>query len=83
MKVLVVDGPARGQIRDVKSLEFVAVDSSFANLGNIQETTYHVHRFYVAGQMINLASTSLLIDSIKDRDVFEQIVSDKAKEAVV
>ena len=83
MKVLVIDGPARGQIYDARSHRFLAVDSSFDNLGDIKEVVYHVHKFIIVGRMIRLASTSAMSDEISDENVFELIMSDKAKEVAI
>lgn len=83
MKVLAIDGPARGTLRDVKSHRFLSVVSSIDNIlsGDIQETTYHVHKFLLCGRLIRIASTHMMPDQISDIDVFEAIASPNAKDA--
>lgn len=82
MRILVIDGPSRGQVVESTSLRFLAVVGSPLALGeNLRQVTYHVHKFYIGGRLIRLASTSVLSEDISEHDVFEFVVSDKAKEA--
>ena len=86
MNVLVVDGPARGQIHDTKSTRFLAMADIAQSADPFTEVptityTYHVHQFAVAGRLIMIASVHLLNASIHESDVFEAIISDAAKAA--
>jgi hypothetical protein len=78
--VLIVDGPCRGQVMPQKGYRFLATGPLSA-LQEIEPTTYHVHKFLIAGRLINLASIELISENVSLPDVFELIVSDKAKEA--
>ena len=89
MKVLIIDGPARGQVFYTEGIRFIAVGG--IPIGNVvgkaqeemySQTVYHVHKYVVAGRMLRLASVSALSEGISDDDVFDLIISDKAKETV-
>jgi hypothetical protein len=83
-QVLVIDGPARGEVLTTKATCFQAMApmSMIASADSmIRQMTYYVHRFYLCGRMIRIASLKLLVDDIRPEDAFEYIASDKAKEA--
>jgi hypothetical protein len=64
-----------------KGYRFLALGPGSALQEGIEPTTYHVHKFLIAGRLINLASIELISENVSLPDVFELIVSDKAKEA--
>jgi hypothetical protein len=81
-KVLIIDGPARGRIYEVSSHRFlVAIDMPLETLGDIQKVAYNVHKFFLLGRTIRIASTKVLADDISEADAFEAIASPNAKEA--
>ena len=83
-QVLVVDGPSRGQVLTTKAIRFQAmapITMMAPADGTVRQLTYYVHRFYLCGRLIKIASLKILVDDIKPQDAFEAIASDKAKEA--
>jgi hypothetical protein len=50
-------------------------------LQEVEPTMYHVHKLLIVGRLINVASIELISGNISMPDVFELVVSDKAKEA--
>ena len=87
MKVLVIDGPARGTVRDVESHRFQVLAINAMHEMRTMETNidvagmvYHVHEFKLLGRYLRIASVHLLIDDISPSDAFEIIASDKAKD---
>jgi hypothetical protein len=82
MKALAIDGPSCGQIVDAKSHTFLAVISPVNINEGMRQVTYHVHRFAIAHHIVRIASVQMDIEEISDLDVFNALVSDKAKEAV-
>ena len=81
--VLIVDGPCRGQIWPTKNYRFLVPGTGgyLRPEQEVEPTTYHVHKFLIAGRLINLASIELISENVSLPDVFELIASDKAKEA--
>jgi hypothetical protein len=85
MKVLAVDGPLRGRVYTVtKGTHFLYHDMPpLASLeGEIKALVYNVHRYVLINRVILLASLCNLADEISTEDVWEAIVSDRAKDAV-
>jgi hypothetical protein len=83
-QVLVIDGPARGDVLTTKAHRFQAMAPATMLThadSSVRQLTYHVHKFYLCGHMIRIASLKLSVDDIKPQDAFEAIASDKAKEA--
>jgi hypothetical protein len=83
-KVIVVDGPARGQVLETDQHRFLALDDPMLGPGpeTIRQVTYHVHKFLLLGRMLRIASTRLMSEQISNVDLFEALASDKAKDAV-
>jgi hypothetical protein len=87
--VLVVDGPARGTVREVKGHRFTVIDTPPIQVNppppmdtiSMNQVMYHVHKLFVFGRFIRVASVQSLAEWISEDDVFEQIASDKAKDA--
>jgi hypothetical protein len=81
VKVLVVDGPKRGSLVETEgSHRFLAT-----SIGIVGESpppvVYYVHRLWLLGRQIRVASTKINSDAISAYDAFEYIASDLAKEA--
>lgn len=88
MKVLVIDGPARGTVREIKDVRFkvltrpvLSIHMPFDAPLEPPEVTYHVHKFYLCDRLIRMASIHTIVDDIKPSDAFEAIASPAAKEA--
>jgi len=81
MKTLFIDGPARGELRDIGLHSTEVVLERTSVLTEPTEWVYHVHHFRLLNRVIRIASIQLDIQKIKDNDVFEMIASDKAKDA--
>lgn len=82
MNVLCIDGPARGNVHDIKDspggrFRWPSITSP------THDVVYYVHHFQIAGRGFRLASVHLMIDDIRPDDVFEFVVSDPAKETVI
>ena len=80
MKTLLIDGPARGELRDIERYSTKVLERTSV-LTEPTEWVYHVHHFRLLNRVIRIASIQLDIQKIKDNDVFEMIASDKAKDA--
>ena len=84
-KVIVVDGPSRGEVYETDAHRFLAMDTrpdATTILGTIiKEVTYHVHRYLFLGRMLRLASVEYDSNKISELDLFEVLASDKAKDA--
>lgn len=82
MKVLCVDGPARGNVHDIEGNTGALFRiPSVVSPGHI--VVYYVHNFQIAGMMMRIASVHLMSDDIRPYDVFDLVVSDLAKQAAV
>ena len=82
MKVLCIDGPARGKIHDIRNNlggRFLCTDI----ISGQSDVMYYIQRFQVAGIMFWLSSIHMFPDDINPHDVFEFVVSDLAKQALV
>lgn len=87
--VLVVDGPARGTVREVEGHRFTVIDVPPIQVNppppmdtiSMNQVMYHVHKLFVLGRLIRVASVQSMAEWISDDDVFEHVVSDKAKDA--
>ena len=92
MKVLFIDGPLAGDLRGIAEHERndivipippkVTVDSYDSEIELITKR-YYVHQFQLCGYRINIASIHSVTDAIDPRDVFDNIVSAKAREATL
>ena len=81
MKVIIVDGPIRGQLRGVDDQRFVVFERGVNIFGPMKEVTYHVHRISLFGVHVNIASIQYDQAEIKGYDIFEYVASNMAKEA--
>jgi hypothetical protein len=86
VKVLMIDGPMRGQLfeagdaRAVRCLDYGAVSDVMKE--DVPVRTYHVHRYVLAGRVLLLGSTELLPSGEVANDVFwDLLASDMAREA--
>jgi hypothetical protein len=80
MNALCIDGPARGQIHYLKDRQTFAFPSITAP---DYPVVYYSHRFNIGGATIILASVHLMADEIHPYDLYEFVVSDLAKKAVI
>jgi len=80
MNVLLVDGPRVGEVMDAAKHTFPV--PAFSDGQTIVSTTYYVHRFYLFGQPLWLASIHLMAEDVRPTDVVSVILSDKAIQAL-
>jgi hypothetical protein len=78
--VLVIDGPAQGKVYAIKGHRFSVPGEVRVN-ATMPQITYHIHKFYLLGRFLRVASVHLNSDDIDLKDAFDLIASDKAKEA--
>lgn len=83
MKVLVIDGPARGEIYETAEQMFIYAVMPANMMDDVKQKSYHVHRFILCGREIRIASVNTLSENISDADAFEAIASPGAKDAAV
>jgi len=96
MRVLVVDGPYKGQVLDIMGTTFQAVQNSPMSMTNYLDfhmspaeqmavnfdvVTYHVHRLQFLDETIAVASTAPI--EPKYADVKRAILTRKAKQAIM
>lgn len=80
-KALFVDGPARGEVREVTGHRAqVLVRSLLAP--EPRELVYHIHHFVILGRTLRIASLELDAANIPPFGLLDLVLSDKAKEAV-
>ena len=86
--VLVVDGPARGRVREVESTSFRVYEEPL--LGGITTNAvtdkpimYYVHPIHLVGFVIFIASIQTNVDAISPYDLIELLLSDQAKQAII
>jgi hypothetical protein len=90
MNVLFIDGAAYGELRDIGDMNDVViavppdttVDSYDKELALIKQR-YFVHQFQLCGYRIRIASIHSVTENIDPYDVFNNIVSVKARAATV
>lgn len=82
MKILIIDGPHAGQVRDIgdNSQEVVVHDKDEHDRD--QRSHYYVHGLYLLGRIIQIGSLQVKAGRISDRVVLEHILSDGAKETL-
>jgi hypothetical protein len=87
VKVLFIDGPARGSVREVPGRSYIALVANLeltpvgsSNAVNYEQVVYHVHRFAICGRMLRLASTHSVPEELDANAAYDLIVSDAAKE---
>jgi hypothetical protein len=78
MNVLCIDGPARGEIRTVKSAHSIEVRTEGKGL-----SFYTVHHFVILNRVIRVASVYEKIDDILLDTAFDLITSDLARKVVI
>jgi hypothetical protein len=77
MMVLLVDGPERGNVIEMKDNHIVL--PTFAGHDDIQNTIYHAHQSQLLGKVLRVASIHLIANNIDPDNLFDLIASDKAK----
>jgi hypothetical protein len=80
MKVLIVDGPARGEVREINKGHRFTV--AVPGVDHYRQVDYHIHQYQFMDRILLLASVYLIPDQISTDSVFEAIASDKAKDVV-
>jgi hypothetical protein len=78
MNVLCIDGPARGEIHEVKSAHSIEVRKEGVGL-----SFYTVHHFVILNRVIRVASVYEKIDDILLDTAFDLITSDLARKVVI
>jgi len=80
MKALLVDGPMRGQIMDFQS---PVITVAVPGLKTMNKIPYYIHRFYLFGQVLYLASVSIDTEDIQRGYLMDLLLSDEAKQVLV
>jgi hypothetical protein len=78
MKVLILDGPNEGDIMDVNGPSFMV---PVLGMNEVRQVQYHVHRWYLFGGTLNVASISAI--KPPGGQAWRLVISDKAREAEV
>jgi hypothetical protein len=80
MMVLLIDGPERGNVIEMKRSHIVLPTFAGGN-DTVDTTTYHAHQFRLLNRVLHVASIHLLTEGIDPDNLFDLIASDKAKMA--
>ena len=78
MNVLCVDGPARGEVRDVEPAREIEVRNEEGVL-----SLYKIHDFTVLNHILRIASVYAKVDELLLDATFDLIASDLAREVVI
>jgi hypothetical protein len=80
MNVLLVDGPCVGKVMEAREPTFMV--PVFRDGQTAINTPYYIHRFYLFGQPLWLASIHSIAEDVRPTDVVSVILSDKAIQAL-
>jgi hypothetical protein len=78
MNVLCIDGPARGEIREVEPSHNIQIRTEGKGL-----SFYTVHHFVILNRVIRVASVYEKVDDIFLDTAFDLITSDLARKVVI
>lgn len=79
MKVIFIDGPAKGEVTEIDSWAGV----QYLLEGENEPHTYRIYKFTLFGKLLRVGSICPDPNEISDNDFWDVMMSSKAKEALV